>query len=76
MVIGQHKINPVTFVRLLSFGLFLSYWSFVFCGGFSVLFVFALWIIFSLKKRAKDHEVGWGGSGDWENNQSILYENF
>lgn len=49
MVIGQHKINPVVFVHLLLFGLFLSYWSFVFCGGFSVLFL--LCGFFSLKKK-------------------------
>lgn len=70
MVIGQPKINPVVFVHLLLFGLFLSYWSFVFCGGVSVLFLLCGFFFFK-KNRAKEHEVGWEGIGEWKDNQNI-----
>lgn len=53
MVIGQYKINPVVFVRLLLFGLFLSYWSFVFCGVFFSLVCFCFVDFFPLKKEQK-----------------------
>lgn len=53
MVIGQHKINPVVFVHLLLFGLFLSYWFlWGFFGGVSLV-CFCFVDFFPLRKEQK-----------------------